>query len=136
MSTIILNGIVCDNTCFGYQEGDNAPDYLALFGPTFGQVSGPWQLSIGDGGYSLSINGHTLVFGYDDPNYSLTFDPPSFLGSIQFKAIGDNAYGLAAPEYEYLCPTPSVPEPATWMCLLIGFVALGVIARRKHAIHA
>lgn len=135
MSTIILNGEVCTNTCLGYSPGDDTPDYLALFGPAFGDLMGkPVQLVITDSThYSLTIGGHTLAFDAGNPHYSVSFDNPLLAsypaGSALFTATGINPYGFAVAEAEYLClnpPVPGVPEPATWMLLLLGFAAMAL----------
>jgi PEP-CTERM motif len=132
--TIIL-GDVCSNTCLGYQPGDNTPDYLALFGPTFGELTGHFELDIGAAGYALTINGHTLTFGFADPHYSISFTNPllsSFApGAFVFTATGTNAFGIAVAETEFLCP--SVPEPATALLLVIGFAGIFAAFNKRRA---
>lgn len=126
--TIIL-GDVCSNVCLGYMLGDNTPDYLALFGPAFGELTGHFELDIGASGYALTINGHTLSFPFNDPHLSISFDSPllaSFSsGAFLFTATGFNPFGIAIAEAEFLCLVPpGVPEPSTWAMLLFGFVVL------------
>ncbi len=130
MSTII--GDVCGNTCLGYAPGDNTPDYLGLFGPVFGELSGHFSLDVSATGYALTINSHTLTFGLADPHYSISFNSPllaSFSpGAAVFTAIGTNPFGIAIAETEFLCP--AVPEPATWLLMLAG---LGMFAAFRRA---
>lgn len=122
MSTI--SGIVCDNTCIGFSPGDDTPDYLALFGPTFGQLgSQPFSLNLGTLTDLLTIGGHTFTWAVSDPHVSISFTSPllaSFTpGAAMFTAIGANPFGIAVAETEFLC---AVPEPATWALMLLGFV--------------
>ena len=140
MSTTVLTGIVCNNTCFGFKEGDNTPDYLGLFGPAFGQLIGPFELDISATGYSLTVNVHSLPFSFNDPHLSISFNSPllaSFSpGAFEFIATGNNAFGIAVAETEFFCPTvepftPGVPEPATWALMLIGFGLVAGVARLR-----
>lgn len=130
----ILLGQVCDNTCFGYQPGDNTPDFLGLFGPVFGELVGPFSLDIGAANYSLTVNGHTLSFPFADPHLSISFTDPllaSFSpGSFLFTATGANPFGLVT-ETEFFCPVPGVPEPATWAMFVIGFAILATVRKRR-----
>jgi PEP-CTERM motif len=136
----IITGTICDNTCLNYAPGDDTPDYLGLFGPVFGDLIGrPFSLDITATGYSLTINGHTLTFGLNDPHYSISFNSPllsSFApGAALFQATGANPYGFAVAEAEFLCdPPPAVPEPATWALFLMGFAFIGghqLLRRRR-----
>jgi hypothetical protein len=136
----ITTGTICDNACFWWRPGDNTPDYLGLFGPVFGDLTGqPFTLDISATGYSLTINSHTLTFGLNDPHYSISFTDPlltSFApGAVLFQATGANPFGIAVAEAEFLCdPPPAVPEPSTWAMMLIGFAGLAFafrLSRRK-----
>ena len=138
----ITTGTICDNACFWWRPGDNTPDYLGLFGPVFGDLTGqPFTLDISATGYSLTINSHTLTFGLNDPHYSISFTDPlltSFApGAVLFQATGANPFGIAVAEAEFLCdPPPAVPEPSTWAMMLIGFAGLAFafrLSRRKDA---
>jgi PEP-CTERM motif len=133
VSTVII-GQVCDNTCFGYQPGDNTPDYLGLFGPVFGELIGPFTLNIGATDYALTINSHTISFPFNDPHLSISFTDPllaSFApGAALFTATGFNPFGIAVAESEFLCPIPGVPEPATWLLMLVG-ITLAALRKRR-----
>jgi PEP-CTERM motif len=141
MSTIII-GDICTNTCFGYGVQDNTPDYLALFGPAFGNLMGQ-QFTLEIGGtfdYALTINHHTVAFNVGDPHFAISFADPlltSFTpGAFQFTATGFNPYGIATIETEYGCPVPGVPEPTTWALMILGFVLLAgftKLRRRRYA---
>jgi hypothetical protein len=107
----ITTGTICDNACFWWRPGDNTPDYLGLFGPVFGDLTGqPFTLDISATGYSLTINSHTLTFGLNDPHYSISFTDPlltSFApGAVLFQATGANPFGIAVAEAEFLCDPP------------------------------
>lgn len=130
-------GIICDNTCLGFQPGDDTPDYLGLFGPVLGDLMGqPASLQVGAMGYSLTINGHTQTFGLSDPFLHISFTDPllaSFApGSVEFTATGStvnpygftNLFGFAVPEVEFICPIPGVPEPGTFMLLAAGLLLM------------
>lgn len=116
--TAILDGILCDNTCFSFSPGDNSPD-LGLFGPAFGDLTGkPFHLVLGDGFDSLTINGHTVSWMVGDPHYSIT---PNGDGSYEFVATIQNQWGLTSM-FEQLCP--AVPEPGTFVLMAIGLLAV------------
>jgi hypothetical protein len=134
-ATVVLTGTICDTTCLGYADGDNKPDYLALFGPAFGDLMGrPFTLDIGAITDTLTIGGHSFSFAVTDPHYSISFTNPllsSFApGAFVFTAIGTNPFGIAVAETEFGCP---VPEPATWALLLLGFfmIDLWFINKRR-----
>ena len=133
----ITTGTICDNACFWWRPGDNTPDYLGLFGPVFGDLTGQLlTLDISATGYSLTINSHTLTFGLNDPHYSISFTDPlltSFApGAVLFQATGANPFGIVVAEAEFLCdPPPAVPEPATWALMLIAFADLGFAFRHS-----
>jgi hypothetical protein len=132
----IITGEVCSNTCFGFGVQDNVPDYLGLFGPAFAELVGPFTLDIGASNYSLTINGNTIVFGLNDPTRQIVFNSPllaSFApGAFEFIATGNNPFGVATAESEFLCPTPAVPEPATWVLLLVGLAgSKGFVAWKR-----
>ena len=139
MPTTVLTGNICDNTCLGFSPGDDTPDYLGLFGPPFGNLmSRPFELDTSATGYTLTINGHSLSFGFGDPHFSISFTDPllaSFApGSFLFTATGTNPFGIAVAETEFGCPfpepfTPGVPEPTTWALMLLGFGLLAGLRR-------
>jgi len=125
MSTI---GIVCDNTCLNFALGDNTPDFL--FGPAFDNLAGhTFSLTQTASNYLLTINGKTLAVPFSE----ITVADPSLgftAGTLQFREIlVNNPYGVAF-EQEYLCPTPGVPEPATWLLMLAGLGILAAFKRR------
>ena len=124
--TIVL-GDVCSNTCFGFQPGDNTPDYFGLWGPINGEVTGAFILTP----TSLTIEGITHVLNAHD---TITVNPVEFPGAIRFQESGLNQFGFGVPETEYLCPTPGVPEPATWMLMLLGFALLGGFYGRRRIV--
>ena len=141
MTTTILTGTICDNTCLGYSPGDDTPDYFALFGPAFGDLMGrPFELDISANSFALTINGHTLSFGPGDPHFAISFTDPllaSFApGAFMFTATGTNAYGFAVAETEFGCPVPGVPEPATWALMLLGFGLLAGMRRLRRLVPA
>ena len=147
MATTILDGVydgtVCTNACFRLGPGDQSPDYLALFGPAFGDLMGDsFHLVVGGGGtsYSLTINNHTLSWANPSPHYSVTVADPAlgYGASFVFTGIANNIYGIAQAETEYLCDPvmPGVPEPATWALMLLGFGLVAGFARLRRSIVA
>lgn len=141
MATTVLLGDTCSNVCFGYVPGDITPDYLALFGPAFGDLIGkPFELDINGSSFSLTINNHTVAFTAPDPHFAISFTDPllsSFSpGAFMFTATGFNPYGIASIETIFGCPeinplTPGVPEPTTWALLLLGFALLAGLRRLR-----
>jgi hypothetical protein len=140
-STVVIDGTICTNTCFGYGVQDITPDYLARFGPAFGNLMGQaFELVINNStSYSLTINNHTVSWQAGDPHISISFDNPlltSFVpGAFQWTDQEVNAYGLAVAETLYGCPVdppvPGVPEASTWLMLLLGFGGLAAAFRCK-----
>jgi len=132
--TVVLDGIVCNNTCVGFADGDNTLDFLNLWGG--GQISGPFELVISNH-YDLTVNSHTLSFGFNDPHFSISFNDPLLVsfspGAFMFQATGlPNIYGFALPETEFFCPTPGVPEPATWALMLFGLAVMLLVKRKQN----
>lgn len=137
----VIMGKVCDNTCLGFFPQDDTPDYLGLFGPVFGNLMGkPFVLDISATGYALTINNHTISFGFNDPTRVINFDPNNPLvagfapGTGIFDAFGSNPFGFAIADQEYLCPepiAPGVPEPSTWAMMLLGFAGVAWTFRRR-----
>src|SRR5580765_470576 len=126
MATI---GIVCDNTCLNFAPGDDTPDFL--FGAPFGNLAGQhFMLVQTPADYLLTINGVTLVV----PLANITVADPTLgfpSGTLQFReTLLNNPFGVAF-EQEYLCPTPGVPEPATWALMLLGFIAVAIRRQLK-----
>ena len=135
--TIIL-GKVCDNTCVGFQIVDNTPDLFGFFGPAFADLSGPATLVINQTGYDLTVNNHTLSFGFNDPIFHIEFNPPEFPGAeFKFTAASGppNLFAnlIAAPETDFFCPVPGVPEPGTWVLMLLGFMSVAFVRKFKWA---
>ena len=139
-----IDGTICTNACFSYNETDITPDYLGRFGPVFGDLMGQaFKLLITNGtSYSLTINNRTVSWQQGDPHISILFNDPtttnSFgVGSFKWTDQETNPYGIAVAETLYGCDplTPSVPEPSTWALMIIGFagLALFTMRRRKRA---
>jgi hypothetical protein len=136
-STVIIDGTICTNTCFGYGVQDITPDFLGKFGPKFGDLMGkPFELVITDStSYALTINNHTVSWQAGDPHIAITFDNPlltSFVpGAFQWTDQEANEFGIAVAETLYGCPVPGVPEASTWLMLMIGFVGLRAAFRTR-----
>jgi PEP-CTERM motif len=128
--TVILSGIVCTNTCIGYTPGDDTPDYLALFGPPFGQLGGQ-QFTLTP--TTLTIDGHSVTL---DADHTVSFTSPLLAsfgpGSAVFTATGFNPFGFAVAETEFLCPVVTgVPEPSTVALMLVGGAFLAMRAKKR-----
>jgi hypothetical protein len=129
-------GIACDNTCINFQPGDST--YVLFNGepwPILTILSGAYTL-VTDTEYHLTVNGQTLNFAFNDPHYSIDAGPTpdSFVpGSFRLLVQGlPSSIGFAGPQFEEFCPvTPGVPEPATWAMMLLGFMGLGFVMKRK-----
>jgi hypothetical protein len=68
--------------------------------------------------YSVSLADTSLGFGPDTYEFVITGLPSS--------------YGYAGPMHEFLCDPPTaVPEPRTWLLMLLGFAGLGFAFRRS-----
>jgi hypothetical protein len=140
-ATIVMDGTICTNACFSYNETDITPDYLARFGPAFGDLMGkPYELVITNGtSYSLTINNHTVSWQQGDQHIAIAFNDTqtqtSFgTGAWKWTDQESNQYGIAFAETLYGCPTdpvPGVPEPATWAMMLLGFAFLGGWTQRR-----
>jgi hypothetical protein len=121
-------GIICDNTCLGFSPGDDSFDFK--FGPDFGNLAGkPFSLVDSGVDYALTINGVTQHVPYSE----ITAADPTLgyaSGTLQFyEVLVNNPYGVAF-EQQYMCIPTAVPEPATWLLMLIGFAMVAKFARK------
>ncbi|WP_228243734.1 PEPxxWA-CTERM sorting domain-containing protein [Porphyrobacter sp. GA68] len=80
-------------------------------------------------------NGQATGIGYSGTAFYL-FDAGNLVGGLD--TIGFNRAGLSnARLYSTgTFQTPAVPEPATWLMMILGFAAVGGAMRRKQAVQA
>jgi hypothetical protein len=135
----IITGDVCGNTCLNFRDGDNTPVLFDGLPWRIGSVlSGPFVVDIGAASTSVTIDGGTLTWLNGDPHYSVSLADPS-LGfgpdTYEFVITGlPSSYGYAGPMHEFLCdPATAVPEPRTWLLMLLGFAGLGFAFRQVAA---
>jgi PEP-CTERM motif len=136
-SDTIITGDVCGNTCFNFRDGDNTPVLFDGLPWRIGsELSGPFVVDIGAASTSVTIDGGTLTWLNGDPHYSVSLADPS-LGfgpdTYEFVITGlPSSYGYAGPMHEFLCdPATAVPEPRTWLLMLLGFAGLGFAFRQS-----
>lgn len=120
----------------GNQRDGNIDDFVAQVfftppnGGTAGFISGPASF---DPGYLNMLNGVPYVEGIAGNRpfltYSYTFTA-AISGSFQLyfgTTSGDNV----GPILDNVLVTGSVPEPATWGLMIVGFGMVGFAARRR-----
>ena len=77
-----------------------------------------------------------IPYGLEDPGfdaaYVQTYGTPSLNGVGSFIGLGTaTPYSQQVTFAKFSLATGSVPEPATWAMMLLGFGAIGVAMRRK-----
>jgi len=95
-----------------------------------------------DGGSAIKV-GQSDVYGdvfYDNlaEVFVAAFDDSGSFSTISFWGDGVGEYLVAGGTIRYalldegtLPPTPGVPEPATWLMMIMGFGLMGVASRRR-----
>lgn len=105
-----------------------------------GTILSPSSFMLGSPGNPGSGNGTVTVNGYnggdfwpDPPIIFWTINPDGSISSEAISTIGGKqvvSHDLLPPPETTFTET-SVPEPATWTILLLGFGGLGVLGRRR-----
>lgn len=106
----------------------------AAFDPVSGTASdSSLSLSLAAGKYIVYL---TQYDNFGPANLALPFNfegQPNFRnGFVDFN--GYQRTGNWALDINGVTTAGAVPEPATWMLMLLGFAAVGVAARRRHAV--
>jgi hypothetical protein len=86
------------------------------------------------GSASRSSDGNLISFTFDgdligdthSANLQLLTSAPSFVGPFAFATLEDN--GVL---YSIRVATPAVPEPSTWVMVILGFTGLGFAGYRR-----
>jgi hypothetical protein len=122
-----LNGDISFSKSVGSSIFENVADFLTFGGISF-SVSKVTTVSYSvNPGVSTSVSlyllGTAIKAGFEATATSLT---------LQFNNTNNSAFSgsatLATPPAP---PPPSVPEPATWGLMLVGFGAMGAAMRRR-----
>lgn len=97
-----------------------------------------WYSVIGYGG-NQGNGGSLLAENYSSKYLGQFYGPTSGYASQDPNAaasayVADNARGVQFRNYAFrIDNVPAVPEPGTWMMMLVGFGALGASMRRRRA---
>ena len=88
-------------------------------------------------GSLLNIDGTGLggIMVPGQNQFYFTLDPTAASQSVSMNigVVGTNGPGHGQVTITQLSAPPSVPEPATWAMMLMGFGAVGFVARRRRA---
>ena len=136
LSSFDLFGNVCDNTCIGFEKGDNTlVIYNGLPWPILTELSGAFEFKFSGSVYSLTVNGATLNFTPTDPHVHVSFNAPELSSFVPgaFKITIDgliSTVGFSGPMVDYYCPVPGVPEPSTVCMMAVGLLMIGFLKWR------
>jgi hypothetical protein len=139
MTTTVLAGVICSNTCIGIQIGDNTLDIYGLFTTPGAEATGPVTVTIDALDNVLATDGHPLPAGV---TADVSFTAPALssfpAGAFELTAVGPpNIWGYMPKEVEEICPAiPGVPEPSTCLLLAIGLVICAALFPKKARKHA
>ena len=104
-----------------------AEQYLSSGATTEG-----WTVSLGGGPTQSTITDHTPSHGFSPwTKVTMDFQASSATEALKFLATGGPS--ATQPPFVLLdgVSLTSVPEPATWAMLLVGFLGVGFAARRR-----
>lgn len=120
---------------------DAAGSYTQIVGDAFQTVSG---FVLGPGSYTIvAVNDRNYNEGYfdsptniyqhtNDVNGSIVFTGPSTYDGTQSLGIPGNIDGPPANRYDAgTFMASAVPEPATWLMMIVGFMGLGYLTHRR-----
>ena len=130
-------GDICGNTCENFAPGDNIPVLFdGLPWPIGSELSGPYVYTLVGNVNSLTVDGGTLTWITGDPHISIGSADASLgfpTGTLELVIEGlASSWGYAGPMHEFLCdPATAVPEPRTWLLMLLGFAGLGFASYRR-----
>lgn len=71
----------------------------------------------------------SVNFGVE--TFNRLFGPLTSTSALVTASGGDNLYGIGEVQFQGSALTAAVPEPATWMMMLLGFGVVGAAARRR-----
>ena len=94
--------------------------------------AGPSTFSAIVEGSATGVDTGGVTIDFDNTNQLFTYDGGSFtfgVNDIDVTPNGDPV--MLTGHIQLVDPTPSVPEPATWAMMLLGFCTVGVAARRR-----
>lgn len=81
--------------------------------------------------FNITTNSANLIPGHEGPTSATTTALPTLSGGQTYQIWYIAANG--APSILSLNATSAVPEPASWMLLIVGFGAVGLASRRTRA---
>jgi hypothetical protein len=132
---VTLTGDFC-TTCLNFAPGDDTPVLFNGLPWAIGsQLTGTWDLTIAGNVFSFTANGGTLTWTAPNPHFAIQAAPAGLnlpVGTQELVISGlPSSFGYTGPMIEQLCiiETPGVPEPATWILMLLGFALSAVAAR-------
>lgn len=82
--------------------------------------------------FNITTSSGNLIPGNAGPTVATATALPTLTAGQTYQLWYVAANG--APSVLRLEATPAIPEPATWMLLLVGFGAVGVAARRTRVV--
>lgn len=113
--------------------GGNASDYaISTVDALVGNINNSaWYSVIGLSGAALRAENYSSKYlgQFYGPTSGYASQDPNAAASAY---VADNARGAQFMNYAFRVDNaPAVPEPATWMMMLVGFGALGAAMRRR-----
>ena len=88
-----------------------------------------------DEGFTFYDDGDFTLNVYpDNPPPPAPAEPSLFTGTFSNPTFRPGTYQLYDSNSYYTLTVTAVPEPATWLMMIVGFGAVGITLRRKHRV--
>jgi PEP-CTERM motif len=123
------SGADASKTISGLTPGVNYTLSFDVYGDN--RPGGTWTLNLAiNGGQALTLNGVDHQPGtFAGVTETVTFNTLSSSATLDFTQANSNGGG--SPVFDNVLITAPVPEPSTWIMMILGFASIGFMAYRR-----